>query len=74
MPFHHQDIVITKTMDVYPSLEARPMKNTICLFDLDGTLCLEKQVRTKPRQATHTWRSERSVLYQITHTLLVEIE
>lgn len=64
MPFNHQEIIITKTMNVYPPLEARPMKNIICLFDLDGTLCLEKQVRTKPSQVTHTWRSKRSVIDQ----------
>ncbi|EYE98318.1 phosphomannomutase [Aspergillus ruber CBS 135680] len=28
-------------------LEARPMKNTICLFDLDGTLFPEKQVASQ---------------------------
>ncbi|KAF2421217.1 eukaryotic phosphomannomutase [Tothia fuscella] len=28
----------------YPLLQDRAMKNTICLFDLDGTLCREEQV------------------------------
>jgi len=30
----------------YLPLDARPMKDTICIFDLDGTLCPEKQVCT----------------------------
>jgi hypothetical protein len=33
--------------NTYPALEARLIKNTICLFDLDGTLTTEKQVCTK---------------------------
>lgn len=29
---------------VYPSLENRPVKGTICLFDVDGTLTPARQV------------------------------
>jgi hypothetical protein len=73
MPFNHQEINITKTMNVYPPLEARPMKNTICLFDLDGTLCLEKQVRTNPSQLPIPGAQNDLLLIKITQTLFVEI-
>lgn len=33
-----QSAVMTQAGSVYPPLEARPMKNTICLFDVDKTL------------------------------------
>ena len=29
---------------VYPSLENRPLKGTICLFDVDGTLTPARKV------------------------------
>ena len=29
---------MTEAASVYPPLEARPIKNTICLFDVDKTL------------------------------------
>jgi len=29
----------------YPPLEERPLKNTICLFDVDGTLTPARLVR-----------------------------
>ncbi|TGO18680.1 hypothetical protein BTUL_0008g00640 [Botrytis tulipae] len=35
--------ISNRRKNVYLPLEKRPMKNTICLFDLDGTLCQEKQ-------------------------------
>lgn len=31
----------------YPPLEDRPLKNTICLFDVDGTLTPARGVRTR---------------------------
>lgn len=31
---------------VYPPLEGRPVKNTICLFDVDGTLTPARRVST----------------------------
>lgn len=34
---------------VYPPLEARPMKNTICLFDVDETLTKARRVRRAPK-------------------------
>lgn len=30
---------------VYPALPDRPIKNTICLFDVDGTLTPARRVR-----------------------------
>jgi len=33
---------------VYPPLEARPVKSTICLFDVDGTLTPARRVRDPP--------------------------
>ena len=27
-----------EAVSMYPPLESRPIKNTICLFDVDGTL------------------------------------
>jgi hypothetical protein len=33
-----------KAGNIFPPLEARSMDNTICLFDVDGTLNPEKQV------------------------------
>lgn len=37
---------MTEAASVYPPLEARPIKNTICLFDVDGTLTPARLVRT----------------------------
>ncbi|WEW60328.1 Phosphomannomutase 1 [Emydomyces testavorans] len=34
----------TEAASVYPSLENRPVKNTICLFDVDGTLTPARRV------------------------------
>ena len=34
----------TEAASVYPPLEARPIKNTICLFDVDGTLTPARRV------------------------------
>ena len=34
--------------DACPPIDARPMPNTICLFDLDGTLCPDKQASVTP--------------------------
>lgn len=35
----------TEASSVYPSLESRPIKGTICLFDVDGTLTPARRVR-----------------------------
>lgn len=35
---------MTTAASVYPSLEARPMKDTICLFDVDETLTKARRV------------------------------
>jgi len=35
-------------MASYPPLEDRPLKNTICLFDVDDTLSVPRQVRLFP--------------------------
>ena len=35
----------TEAASVYPPLEARPLKNTICLFDVDETLTPARGVR-----------------------------
>lgn len=32
----------------FPPLEDRPIKNTICLFDVDGTLTPARKVRPLP--------------------------
>jgi len=32
----------------YPPLDERPLKNTICLFDVDETLTPARKVRTSP--------------------------
>jgi hypothetical protein len=32
-------------VSVYPTLEQRPVKNTVVLFDVDDTLTLPRQVR-----------------------------
>ncbi len=32
----------------YPPLEERPLKDTICLFDVDGTLTPARLVRETP--------------------------
>lgn len=34
----------TETTSVYPALEDRPIKDTICLFDVDGTLTPARRV------------------------------
>lgn len=34
----------TEAASVYPALENRPVKNTICLFDVDGTLTPARRV------------------------------
>lgn len=36
----------TEAASVYPPLEQRSVKNTICLFDVDGTLTPARRVRT----------------------------
>ena len=39
----------------FPPLEDRPLKNTICLFDVDGTLTPARLVRTPSQPpTTHT--------------------
>ena len=35
---------MTEAAAVYPPLEARPVKNTIVLFDVDGTLTPARRV------------------------------
>ena len=35
----------------YPPLDKRPIANTICLFDVDGTLTMPRLVRTPSNQA-----------------------
>lgn len=35
---------MTEAASIYPPLEARPIKNTICLFDVDGTLTPARRV------------------------------
>ena len=37
---------MTEVASLITPLEARPLKNTICLFDVDGTLTLARQVRS----------------------------
>lgn len=36
---------------VYPPLAERPVKNTICLFDVDGTLTPARRVCPSPPKA-----------------------
>lgn len=36
---------MTTAASVYPALEARPLKDTICLFDVDETLTKARRVR-----------------------------
>ncbi len=36
---------------VYPPLADRPVKNTICLFDVDGTLTPARRVCPSPPKA-----------------------
>jgi phosphomannomutase len=31
----------------YPPLDQRPLKDTICLFDVDGTLTVARQVNVR---------------------------
>ena len=38
---------------VYPSLESRSVKNTICLFDVDGTLTPARGVRVADHLYLH---------------------
>lgn len=38
------DAMATEAASVYPSLEDRPVKGTICLFDVDGTLTSARRV------------------------------
>lgn len=33
---------------IIPALTDRPVKNTICLFDVDGTLTPARRVSTRP--------------------------
>ena len=35
---------MTEGGSIYPPLEDRPIKNTICLFDVDGTLTPARRV------------------------------
>jgi hypothetical protein len=60
-----------ETSETCPPLEARPMKNTICLFDLDGTLCPEKQVCT--RQFLYTGYPIELILHQHELNVLLEL-
>lgn len=39
---------MAQTAAAYPPLNERPIKNTICLFDVDGTLSLARQVTVLP--------------------------
>jgi len=50
--YKQQSAVMTQIGSVYPPLEARPLKNTICLFDVDNTLGPARRVCTFP---IHTW-------------------
>ena len=43
----------TEAASVYPPLEARPIKNTICLFDVDGTLTPARRVNIPPKPPIH---------------------
>jgi hypothetical protein len=38
------DTMAAEAASVYPSLENRPLKGTVCLFDVDGTLTPARQV------------------------------
>jgi phosphomannomutase len=35
----------TEAASIYPTLQDRPIKNTICLFDVDETLTPARRVR-----------------------------
>jgi phosphomannomutase len=35
----------TEAASIYPALQDRPIKNTICLFDVDETLTPARRVR-----------------------------
>lgn len=35
------------TIPTYPALDARPLKDTICLFDVDETLTPARRVRNR---------------------------
>jgi hypothetical protein len=37
---------------LFPPLNDRPIKDTICMFDVDGTLTPARQVRISPHQHT----------------------
>lgn len=36
---------MAEAASIYPTLGERPLKNTICLFDVDGTLTPARRVR-----------------------------
>ncbi|PKX95725.1 phosphomannomutase SEC53 [Aspergillus novofumigatus IBT 16806] len=42
----------TEAASVYPALQDRPIKNTICLFDVDETLTPARRVRRYPEMLT----------------------
>lgn len=37
--------MVTEAASIYPPLQDRPIKNTICLFDVDETLTPARRVR-----------------------------
>lgn len=39
---------MAEAASVYPTLDQRPIKNTVCLFDVDGTLTAARRVRALP--------------------------
>lgn len=41
------------TLPAYPPLDQRPIKNTICLFDVDDTLTIPRRVRSLPSPQTY---------------------
>ena len=43
---------MTEAAAVYPPLDQRPLKNTICLFDVDETLTPARRVRPLPQPSS----------------------
>jgi len=57
-----QSAVMTQAGSVYSPLGAHPMKNTICLFDVDNTLGPARRVCAFPTHARHSTESIRNIL------------
>lgn len=45
--YQHKQSAMAQAASIYPPLKDRPIKNTICLFDVDGTLTPARRVRKR---------------------------